>query len=197
MIDKLDTLGLEDFDKKLKTFGDTARIAAKIALNSAVRKSHSVVKKDIIRRVNIKSSYIGSVDHGRLSVGKYATDSSLTASLDARKRGTMLYRFMVGKWQKGSSASVMVTRGKRKLLKRAFPIVLRRGNIGLAQRVAGDPDRHPKSKGAVKLGKGLFLLYAPSISQIMTTTLTKETYIQKQVMQHMNAEFIRQLARLT
>jgi hypothetical protein len=193
---KIQTVGLKAFGEFTDGLNEKANKAASMSINDSARYGHKLLKNDIMRRINVPSSYIGSTTSGRMSITQYAKPGHKIAEITARRRGTSLNRFLLRGAVKGS-VRVSVRPGSVSKIDKAFVMRLRNGNKGIAQRVAGNPDKHPKSNGAVKIGKGLFLLYGPSISQVMNTVVTEEKYIQKDIGNHLEQEFNRQFNRLT
>lgn len=158
--------------------------AAKLAVNAAIRKAQTLGARSMQRQINFPGSYLTGAD-GRLSIARFATDSSLEAVLRGRDRPTSLARFVSGgaKVGKKGGVSVEVDPGVAKRMPSAFAIKLKNNNIGLAIRT-----KNPPSMGAKKLGDNLYLLYGPSVDQVFN--MTREQ-ISDDVEEYLNAEFTR------
>lgn len=204
---ELDTVNLDNFDEMIEGINSSIDQASQMAVNSSARYGHSLIKEGILNRVNLTSAYIGSTTSGKLRVIPTSKGSRGVARIQGRQRATMLHRFLIGKVVKGSSPRVSVKKsGASKTMTNAFEIRLANGNMGLVVRVKGDVDKLKNSRGAVKIknkrGKSkstssLFLMYAPSISQIMSSMITKERVIQTKIEERLREEFTRQLLRLS
>jgi len=193
----LDTVSIPDFDKLADSYGESINQAAVMAINDTVGMGHSRLKQDMMKRTTLSSSYIGDQKSGRLRVSRKATRGDLTASINARMRGTSLARFLTKTPQRGQRVSLSITPGTPRTLTGAFLMNLGSGNIGLAHRVKGNPNVHPFSKGAIKLKhKGLFLLYGPSVSQIMNQVIENNDYIQADISSQLNIRFNAHFGRL-
>lgn len=165
---------LDDLDN----FSPSTLGAAARAINRTADRARTQADRRIREEVAFPASYL-SPAQGRLSVTRRATPGAgaddLEAIITGRHRPTSLARFVVGSPQPGQKRrtplKVMVNPGHVVELERAFPVRLRSGNtdtknnIGIAIRLPEGqvPDRAYKP---TKLGRGLWLLYGPSIDQI-------------------------------
>jgi hypothetical protein len=151
---------IEDLDPKIT---DILRQATNETTQEARRRAARSMEKQI----NFPRGYLTG-QAGRLGIAKYATKADLTAIVRGRDRPTSLARFVQGSPQVGKKGvSVTVDPGKSEFMPNAFLIKLRNSNIGLAYRTK---DGKAPSRGAKKLGKGLWLLYAPSVDQVFDET---------------------------
>jgi len=158
---------VRDFHK----LGRNVRIAAVQAINKVARDARAEAAREITRQLNLPRSFV-SPSQGRLAVRKNATRSKLEAVITARSRPTSLARFAVGNPRPGQGVTVSVKPGQSAFLRRAFLVKLPRGsgqtdtrfNQGLAVRL-GPGERLANKVKQIKIGKGLYLLYGPSVQQ--------------------------------
>lgn len=193
-----EAVGIEELGEYIELYGNSARKAATLAINDSVRKGRVMIKEDMRRQVALRSGYIDQ----RLKAKKFASNINGVGIISGTGRVTSLNRFLLNPAQMlrrkpGTPARVQVKPNSVSAIDRAFTMRLRNGNLGLAKRVDGNPDQLSGSSGARKIGKGLFLLYGPSVLQVMTTTLDRQDYIQKGIGANLQSEFTRQLRRLT
>jgi hypothetical protein len=160
--------GIEAF-KTVEDLPTQIIAAARMAVNRTADRARTASARAIRLQVNFPASYLNPGE-GRLNVGSYATGLDLSATIRARQDPTSLARFVVGGAKKPfakGGVTVAVKPGQATLLSRAFIFPLKNGNVGLAVRTSGQkPARAylPKS-----IGKGLWLLYGPSVNQIFQT----------------------------
>lgn len=166
-IDGLESLvDIENLPPRLKAL-------ASRAINKTLDRARTAASRELTTQLAFPASYLRGTNN-RLYVGRFASEQKLEGSLAARRRPTSLARFVKGDKTplKKGGVNVMVHRGKARFMKRAFIIKLRKGvelneesfNLGLAMRMpAGQkPSRAYKP---VPLGRGLWLLYGPSVQQ--------------------------------
>jgi hypothetical protein len=134
------------------------------AINTTADYGRTASARRILAEVNFPASYLNPSE-GRLAVTKRAAGTSLSAIIKGRDRPTSLARFVRGsKRPFKPGVSVEVKPGRATFLKRAFIFPLRNGNLGLAVRTKnGPPAKAYKPK---PLGRGLWLLYGPSVDQV-------------------------------
>lgn len=147
-------------------------LAAQRAINKIATRARTKAQRGIQQQVNLPARYLGPSGR-RLTVSKRATGpDDLTAVITGRHRPTSLARFATGARQSGKrGVRVQVEPGVARFLPKAFFVNLRSGNTdtknnrGLAIRLPDgqSPDRAYRP---TKLGKGLWLLYGPSVDQI-------------------------------
>lgn len=196
-----DTDGLRNLAAAVALMPAAAEQAARRAVNDAARFGRALAARRITTDDNITKGYLDS--NNRLSITKFASGNDLEAIITGRDRATSLARFSkttvtFGK-QKGVVVSVL--RQNTKLMKQAFFMRLKRGqsldpqnnNVGLAIRLKKG-QKLQGSVGALDLGKGLYLLYGPSINQIFEGVSED---IVDEVGSKMEDEFIRQYELLT
>lgn len=206
---RVSTVNLDNFLKAVESTPSAARKAAVLSTNDTVRRARAMSAKEIMKQVAFPGGYLGNVNNGRLRVSKYAKGHSLSAEITGRFNPTSLAQFttnkpsMIGKNRRGP-ARVKVKPGSVQTIERAFIMRLRRGsisaaaagssaNLGLAIRLA--PGERVHNKKAMKtMGRGLYLLYGPSVNQVFKTVSED---IQREVGRYYATEFSRQFRRLS
>lgn len=203
--------GNDMMEKYLREFPKDARKAAKLAINDTVRRGRRKAKQEIMSQVNLKSGYL---NEQRLTEN-LAKDDNLTGSIIGRRRPTSLARFdsqqlyQPNKTRSGrKSAGVTVrVKGARKKMPNAFLVKLKAGNRdgvnqGLAVRLpeGQKPNRRFGGKPLYKSrNTNVWLLYGPSVNQIMTSKGTGESLIDNlkpELSTYLNQEFRRQFGRI-
>lgn len=193
-----DLSDLENLDQKIIQ-------SARIAVNRAATRGRTDMAKQVLTEINFPRDYV-SPKNKRLYVSKNATNSTLEAVITARSRVTSLARFTKADrvTSRGrSGARVELVRGAQRFIPGAFLIRLRAGaadldtksNLGLAIRTPGGvrPDNAYAPK---RLGKGLWLLYGPSVSQMIHSERNDDgiaTRMSPEIISQLQAEFDRQM----
>lgn len=148
------------------------------AINATILRARAAAGRAIGTQVKFPPGYLTGAN-GRLVVSQYATPNKLEARLSARSRPTSLASFVRGAppIKGGSSAAgltVEVHPGSARFLKNAFLIRLRAGaadsglsNLGLAIRLKPGERPRVSRTGAKLVGRGLWLLYGPSVAQAL------------------------------
>lgn len=157
---------LKDAQRFFEQAPDIAEEAAVLAINETVeREGLTLIKRDMRDQVNFPSGYL---EGDRLKVTRRASTRSLEAVIRGRDRPTSLARFAQGQTPantRGRGVRVAVKRGKTEVLRNAFLVNLKNGNIGLAVRLkAGETLRN--SQAAKRLADNVWLLYGPSVDQV-------------------------------
>lgn len=182
--------GIEGFES-VEDLPQQVITAATRAVNRTADRARTASARAIRLQVNFPGNYLDP-GQGRLNVVQYASSSDLSARIRGREEPTSLARFVVGGMPKPfakGGVTVSVKPGAGALMPRAFIFPLKNGNVGLAVRTNGPkPSRAylPKS-----IGKGLWLLYGPAVSQVFNTVREDIGPDQAQFMQD---EFNRQMA---
>lgn len=151
--------------------------AAAMALNSTVEKTRLAVVDKLGREIVFPAGYL-SPGAGRLGVSGIASPDKLEVRLRARARPTSLATFATnGVVGKKGGVTVTVKPGHPVLMNKAFLIRLRAGtenggNLGLAMRLRPNESIR-RSRGAVQMSSGLWLLYGPSVAQGFATYLDR------------------------
>ena len=156
----------------LEKLPENVKKKAQQAVNGILRRARPESAKRIARLVNLPASYM-SDSSGRLSITQYATSNKLEGVITGRQRATSLARFSSGGTVNKPGVSVAVKPGASRLMKKAFLVRLKAGsapietrsNLGLAVRLKKGTPLRNKTKMA-RLGKGLYLLYGPSVDQV-------------------------------
>lgn len=170
--------------------------AAQRAINRTAESARADSSRRIRQQVNFPAQYL-SPSAGRLAVSKRASNTDLEAVIRARHRATSLARFSSGGGRRGSGVSLQVKPGVSKRIKRAFLIKLRQGkgsvdtkfNLGLAIRLKPGETIQNKRQ-MVRMGKGLYLLYGPSVDQVFQTVAED---VAPDAADKLEAEFLRLL----
>lgn len=184
---------LEDLDQRIL-------LAARQAINKTTERSRAGVARMIREQLSFPARYL-SGQEGRLTIAKKAQGTDLSGIIRGRDRPTSLARFVRGSkviGKKGVDVQVSAGGGARHL-PGAFLFKLKAGsaplseafNLGLAVRTKDGT----KPKGAYKpkqIGKGLWILYGPSIDQAFKQVL-KEGAVQDDSAAFLEAEFNRLL----
>ena len=194
--------GLVDY---VEAFPDTAREAARIALNDVAEgEGLAVYRKAIDEQVDFGAGYLTT---DRLGVTSKARDSNLAVTITGRQRATSLARFARGQSvqstrKKGVRVRVKAGGGEQ-FMQNAWLVRLRKGsssdrdnfNIGLAIRLKpGERLRNKREVRSVQLDQNVYLLYGPSVDQVFRDVAITDTPV---VLEKVGNEFFRQFFRLT
>lgn len=170
--------------------------AAYRALNLAGTKVRTRLAKMTREQVAFPASYLAP-SGGRLTLTEKARSGNLAITITGRDVPTSLARF-AGRQTRANrdgKIRVEVAPGAAKFLKRAFFMDLKNGNRGLAVRTGGGaPERAYRPK---PLGNGLWLLYGPSVDQVLrgVTSARGGTFgeVEPEALEILEAEFWRLL----
>ena len=196
---------LEPLVEYFEKLPDVANQAMAYAINDSATRVGLKRSRDIIAdQFNLSKAYLS--DPSRLGLTKKATKTDLEATITARARATSLARYAVGDMTPGlkrpKGVMVEVKSGNSKIIRKAFPIRLKRGasltednyNLGLAIRLKpGERIINKNQMSASEVGHGIYLLYGPSVDQIFRSVADDVT---PEVVSSTTSEFLRQLARL-
>lgn len=156
---------------------------ARQAINNTLRRARTSLDREVRQQIAFPARYLGS----RLRVTQYAQGASLQGTITGRDRPTSLARFATSKQSRRNGVRVQVSPGSNKRMKRAFLMPLAGGNLGLAMRLKeGESIRNKKF--LKKAGKGLYLLYGPSVNQVFAGVADDET---EQIAAQLQREFNR------
>ena len=174
--------------------------AAIRAINKAARDGRKNAADMIRTQVKLSPGDVGPKS-GLLSVAKQAQRGSLEARIRARGRPTSLARYVTSANRK-RGVTLQVSPGKATFMRRAFLVKLRAGsadivtksNRGLAIRLRPG-ERLDRKHKQVQLGKGLVLLYGPSVQQVFSDNAGKGVAedISPEILNKMEGEFLRLL----
>lgn len=157
--------------RDIETLPETIRLAAQRAINKTVDRTRTRASEQIRKQVSFKARYLDDSSNGRLAVSKRASGDDLEARITGRFRPTSLAQFVTSSGKRGVTVKVQPALARRS--KRMFLIPLRAGfdvdaplsNVGLAIRLKpGERVEHKRKM--ISMGKGLYLLYGPSVSQV-------------------------------
>lgn len=162
--------GFENLDA-LQNLPDSIIRKARMAISKTIDHARAVSSKQIRQEVNFSASYLTGAD-GKLTTSKDL--GNLQGSIKARFRPTSLARFATTKTANKAGVTVKVSPTKSVRMPKAFLVKLPQGaiktetqyNLGLAVRLKPDQLGKLNKKSWVNLGRGLYLLYGPSVSQI-------------------------------
>lgn len=187
--------------REIRELGPRIKTAAAQAINKVARDQRAEAARRITDQVNLPKSYVSPAG-GRLVVSQQAQKESLEARITARGRPTSLARFSRGTPGK-AGVTVEVKPGQTSFMRRAFLIRLPQGstltdsrfNLGLAIRLRPG-ERLQNKVRQVKLDKGLYLLYGPSVQQVFLNNEGKgvATDLAEPTADYLEAEFTRLLA---
>ncbi len=162
----IETTGLDRLVQRMKDTPERANKAAQLAVNDAARFGEAAASRQMRDEVKFTRGYLKQ--EGRFGVRRFASKNNLEAVISGRDRGTSLARFRKTAIRFGRQAGVKIKVSASKAAKKldsAFFMRLNNDNVGLAVRVKTGSTLH-NSRGAVELGKGLYLLYGPSVNQV-------------------------------
>lgn len=174
---------LEDMDG----LGNKIIQSSRIAVNKAATKGRTLMADEVLSQINFPTSYVAPSKE-RLHVKKPATNSDLEAIIEARARPTSLARFLTKSHSEGfqpNGVRVRIQHGASRLIggpngrTRAFLFKLNSGsdgsknNLGLAVRTANGL-APPRAWKPAPLGRNLWLLYGPSVSQALLDATAKK-----------------------
>lgn len=168
MVNPVDVViqGITSFDE-IETLDPKIANILRQAVNETTQEGRRRAARSMEKQVNFPRGYLTG-QANRLGIAKYATKGDLTAIVRGRDRPTSLARFVQGSPKIGTKGvSVTVDPGKSESMPSAFLIKLRNNNIGLAYRTKSGK---APSRGAKQIGKGLWLLYGPSVDQVFDET---------------------------
>ncbi len=162
--------GFENLDS-LVNLPDAIIRKARMAISKTVDRGRTISSKQIRQEVNFSASYLTGAG-GKLGVKKDL--ANLQGTITARFRPTSLARFAKSKTVNKAGVTVQVSPNKTVRMPKAFLIQLPQGavktetqyNLGLAVRLKQEQLGKLSKKSWVNLGRGLYLLYGPSVSQI-------------------------------
>jgi hypothetical protein len=189
--------GIENL-KSMDDVNQNIRLSAVRAINKTAERARARSADEIRQQVAFTAQYLAP-SGGRLTVTKQATQADLSSVITGRDRPTSLARFAAGSPARGAGVQVQVAPGRARFMKRAFLIKLRAGsasvdtkfNMGLAIRLrAGETIQNKKA--AIRMEKGLYLLYGPSVGQVFRAVSED---IAPSMARFLEGEFIRQVSR--
>ena len=198
-----DVRGLKALQDDLKNLTPSIIEAARLAVNKTARDGRSLASAQIRQQVAFPRNYLANKP-GTFWVSKTAKGNDLSSVISARERPTSLARFSSGSPTRGrrkTPVRVSIKPGSSVSMPGAFLIKLRAGsadintrsNLGLAIRTKGTT---PNSAYAPKkIGKDLYLLYGPSVSQVFGGSGGVAIAISDELADRLEREFTRLLNR--
>lgn len=192
--------GLRDLERYMLALPEIAKTSMRIALNDVADFGVAKFLPDKLQeQVAFPTGYLNP---SRLFVSERARNDTLEAQIVGRQTPTSLARFAGGAtFGQTGGITVMVKPGAPQKLDRAFLVRLRQGtrstaegfNRGLAVRVR-DGERLRGSTAAVQLDNNVFILYGPSVDQVLRTVADEQI---DALAEKVRSEFFRQFSRLT
>lgn len=185
--------GLADLASYYEKLPEATVEAAFLAINDSARDAVPAISRRMLTQVAFPRGYL---DKDKLGVRRKATRNSLEATISGRDRPTSLARFARGATvanSRGKPLFVQVKPGSTIKLKKAFLVNLKNGNTGLAVRLKPG-DRLQNSEKAVRLDNNVYLLYGPSVDQVMRGVAEEET---PNIIANISKKFLRQFGRVT
>lgn len=191
---------LRDVQRYFEALPDVTLEAAFLAINDTARDSVVTLRRAMTSQVNFPRGYLNT---DKLGIKRKANRINLEAVIAGRDRPTSLARFAPGatpensrrrpirvKVSKGGSG-VVFNSDRRKAS--AFLLRLKNGNIGLAIRLKPG-ERLQNSDKAVRLQDNVYLLYGPSVDQVMQGVSED---LAPEIQETVASKFFRQFARLS
>lgn len=165
---------LDDLDELDERIIERARMAVNKTADWSRTRSSELIRGDIA----FSASYLTGADKSgkpRLGVTQRATNANLEAAITGRFEPTSLATFVSGsKTPNRRAPTLRVSPGRTTSIGKSFIMRLRRGqselgNLGLAIRLKpGERVRNKREQVFKAIGKGLYLLYGPSVDQVFT-----------------------------
>lgn len=187
------TAGFEELIRYFEDLPGATEEAMMLAINEEARNLVPALKRKMFAQVNFPKEYLNGQ---RLGVRSKATRKSLEAVISGRDRPTSLARFAPGATvanSRGRPLFVSVKPGVTRKLNKAFLVNLKNGNTGLAVRLKPG-EQLAKSDKAVRLDNNLYLLYGPSVDQVMAGVSDELT---PDFLDNLRKKFLRQFSRVT
>lgn len=197
----VDASGVQDLGLYFDRFPQVASEAMSLALNDTARDvAIPAFRRDITAEVAFPEGYL---NNERLSVTQFATPTRLEVKITGRDRPTSLARFTPlgtpvarkGRNPPHAGTTVTVKPGQPRHFASGFLIGLNNGNVGFAIRLRpGESVRGVDRYQPVELHKGVFLLYGPSVNQMLESVGEE---VSPEVTSELEKEFMRQFTRLS
>lgn len=172
------------------------RTAASRAINKQLDRTRTDSAREIRKQINFPAAYL-SPRSGRLTVSRRASPDHLEGAIRAQHRATSLARFVTSGTPGKAGVTLQVSPGIATRSRRMFLLKLPQGstktdtkfNLGLAIRLK-EGERLQSKKKMVRIARGLYLLYGPSVSQVFKDVAEDEA---PQAVAEMEREFLRLL----
>lgn len=186
---------LDFFDE----FPEITTSAAVLAVNDSARDTVPAMRRKMLKQIAFPRDYLNA---DRLGIRKKASRGSIEAVISGRDRPTSLARFAEGATPENSRGRPIFLKVKpgqvRKLVRSdgkpgAFLVRLRNNNIGLAVRLPPGQSLENSQK-AVQLSDNVYLLYGPSVDQVLKDVAEEET---PDIGRRLTNNFFRQFTRLS
>lgn len=195
-------IGLQAFVDRVKGWPEGAEKAVILAINTGMRRARPDASRRIRAQVAFTAGYLNLPK--RLFIRSNAAPGHLFAELSARRLPTMLARFGKQATRKGKRAGVRVkvkAGGGSKLIRSAFFIKLKNGNVGVAVRASVAAKMNLKRAGLTALSRPIkgkkeeiVLLFGPSVDQVYRAV---KDDMAPGMQEFVSNEFVRQFERLS
>lgn len=185
--------GLRDLAHYYERLPEATVEAAFLAINDSARDAVPAISRKMITQVAFTRQYLSKE---RLGIRRKANRNSLEAVISGRDRPTSLARFARGATvanSRGKPLFVQVKPGQVRKMPRAFLVNLKNGNTGLAVRLKPG-ETLTNSDKAVRLDNNVYLLYGPSIDQVMRGVSEE---MGPEIIESVSKKFLRQFGRVT
>lgn len=150
--------------RDLRDIGKKSELNAQRAINKVARDARSKSGKRLRAQIAFGARYLTGQD-GKIEIAQ-ASKGHLQATLSASSNPRSLARFVVSRSKRRGSIKVQVQPGGIRPLKGAFLLNLNGGEGGSLLAVRS-PTKPPSAYRPRKLGKSIWLLYGPSVSQAL------------------------------
>lgn len=184
---------LPDIARYFEALPDVTLDAAVLAINDTANQSLPSMSRKMRAQIAFPAGYLSAE---RFGIRRKASRATLEAIISGRDRPTSLARFASGATpenSRGRKIFVKVKPGQTQTLDKAFLVRLKNNNIGLAVRLRPG-QRLRNSEKAVRLENNVYLLYGPSVDQVLQDVSAQELPL---IADRGGKNFLRQFARLT
>lgn len=163
-----------DSIRDIANLDENILLRARQAINRTVERARTRSDREMRKQIAFPARYLSS----RLTVSQKASGRNLQAVITGRDRPTSLARFAknkdIGVARRKGGVSVTVSPGNTRFMGGAFLMKLNGGNLGLAIRLSPGESLRNK-KRMVSAGKGLYILYGPSVDQVFRSVADEFT----------------------
>jgi hypothetical protein len=200
---RIESAGIENFERYLAQLPEVTTEAARIAINEvATGEGMKLLREGVYEEIEFPKGYV----EPRIVVTRKAYNKSLEAVLSARQRPTSLARFAQNQTPESTRRTgvrVQLRPGSTVTLPKAWLQRLKSGkaqidegsaNIGLAIRLKKGEKFRNKKIVAKSFGGGVYLLYGPSVNQVMLGVIDEKL---PEIQTALTGRFLYQFQRLS
>lgn len=180
---------LKDLDKLARS----QQVIASRAINQIARRTRTQSARRLREQLNFPARYLSGQD-GKIGVS-FATPGNLMATLTASSEPRSLARFVVGSPRGKGKVRVEVQPGGVRSMPGAFLLNLNKGGDSALLAVRS-PNKPASAFRPRRLGKSLWLLYGPSVSQALLHNGGQDgiwVEIEDDIANALEIEYLRQL----